>query len=667
MKAFLTFVALNFSIIVSAQTKDFIDRSAMDLTVKLGDNFYQYTNGKRLRTMAIPADQNIWGGFQTLEIENIDKLRSIFEKAYKENPARNSKAQKVADFYFSAMDTSAINKAGAAPLKKTIERFNAIKNSKDVVKVIAEGYKVGEVNILGFSVDIDAKESDRNIAAFYQSGLSLEKTDYDTNNSSTAQLRKALIDYAATLFILIGDDKTIANQKASYVLDLETRLSAAHINNLEVRKPELNYHKISIEKASILMPDIDWGNLLPMMDIYTDSINLAHPKYFEALNHLLVNAPIDEWKAKLQFDYINNKAWLLSDDFVQAKFTFFKVRWGWQSMWERWKNMVWYTNSYLGDLVGQLYVDRFFDKKSKRKVQDMVERVQKAFAARIKNLDWMSTATKQQALKKLAGVVKKIGYPDKWKNYDDVVIVKDDWIGNLESIERHNYRYMINKIDKPVDRLEWVSNISAVGGYYNAYSNELGLPAGGLQLPFFDPDADDAFNYGATGTIIGHELIHGFDDHGRKFDDKGNLKDWWTQEDNETYNKKAKALVYQFNQYRLFDSIPVNGELTLGENIADLGGVTIAYEAFKTTQQYKDHNKIDGLSPEQRFFFAYAQSNLIIARPDLARRLINIDLHPPVNFRINGTLSNFTPFYKAFNVTRPDKMFRSEKERITIW
>lgn len=651
----------------SAQMKKFINHSAIDHKIKPGDNFFQYANGNGLRKMVIPMDQNMWGGFQTLEIETLNKLRLLFEKSLKENHPLGSLEQKIAGFYFSAMDTSAINKAGYVPLAKTIEKINKIKNHEDLLQVIAEGYKQGEMSILGFSVVSDAKNSNQNIAGFYQSGLDLEKEDYDTKDSSTAKARNSLYHYAATIFKLIGEDQNSAIQKATYVLDFETKLSAGHLSNVEARNPELSYHKMAIDDASNLTPNIDWNKLLASMNIHTNSINIAHPKYFKVLDDLLATEPIDAWKAKLQFDYVNNKAWFLSNDLIQAKFDFFKVRWAWESMWDRWKTMIWYTNSYLSDLVGELYVKEYFNPEAKRRIESMVDDVQRSFQDRIESLDWMSAITKQKALNKLAGVIKKIGYPDKWKNYDDVVIVKDDLMSNLESMERHNYRNMISKIDKPVDRSEWIAPVTSVGGYYNAYANEIGLPAGGLQLPFFHPDADDAFNYGATGTIIGHELIHGFDDQGKKFDDKGNLQNWWTQEDDEKYQVKAKALVHQYNQYRLFDSIPVNGELTLGENIADLGGVTIAYKAFKKTQQYKTQNKIDGLTPDQRFFIAFAQANMVIARPDLQRRLITIESHPPVEFRINGILSNFAPFYKAFNVSPDNRMFRSEQDRIIIW
>lgn len=667
MRTFLTFLAFNLFLSASAQNKEFIRLKMIDQKIKPGDNFYQYANGEGLRTLEIPNDQNVWGGFQTLEIENMNKLRSLFEIAYQENYPPNSNGQKVADFYFSTMDTITINKVGSNPLQNTLIKIERIRNHNDLLHVIAEGYKVGEISILGFSVASDAKNSNRNIASFNQAGLSLEKADYDSKDSSTIKERNSLLNYASTLFSLTGDDRNTALQKAAYVLDLETKMAKSHLTNVEARNPELSYHKMAVNDVTALMSGISWRSLLRNMDIHTDSINVGHLKYFEALDSLLINEPIEAWKAKLSFDYINNKAWLLSEGFVQAKFDFFKVRWGWQSKWERWKDMAWFTNNYLGDLVRQLYLKEYFDEKAKRKVEDMAENIQSAFSDRIKNLDWMSTATKQEALNKLAGVIKKIGYPDNWKNYDDVVIVRDDLMSNLESIERHNYRNMINKIDKPVNRFEWVSSVTSVGGYYNAYSNEFGLPAGGLQLPFFDLEADDAVNYGATGTIIGHELIHGFDDQGRKFDGQGNLKDWWTTEDKEKYNQMAKALIYQVNQYKLFDTIPLNGELTLGENIADLGGITLAYEAFKNTQQYKEQKKIEGFTPEQRFFLAYAQSKMIAVRPDLQRRLINIDPHSPVEFRINGTLSNFTPFYQAFKVFQSDVMFRPESIRLTIW
>jgi putative endopeptidase len=414
-------------------------------------------------------------------------------------------------------------------------------------------------------------------------------------------------------------------------------------------------------------PNVGWSNLFAAMNVQVDSINVAQPGYYVALNKLLTTQPIDAWKAKVKLDYIFNNADLLSKDFRDAAFNFKKTFTGQKMQADRWKTMVDAVDNGLGELLGQLYVKKYFNDTAKRRMDTLVNNLSTAFEKRIAKLDWMSDSTKQMADVKLKAFLKKIGYPTKWKNYDDVTIDSTNYFANATAVKQHASKQLINKIGKPVDRTEWGMTPVTVNAYYNPTNNEIVFPAGILQPPFFNAAADDAINYGAIGMVIGHEMTHGFDDQGSQYDDKGNMKNWWGAEDLKRFKEKTSGVVDQYNAYTLFDTLHVKGDLTLGENLADIGGLAIAYDAFKMTKQGQGNEKIDGFTPDQRFFLGFAQVWRIKNRDESARVRLNVDPHSPEMFRVNGPLSNFDPFYLAFNVKEGNKMYIEPKDRARVW
>jgi putative endopeptidase len=653
----------------SGSDKAFFDAGGMDTTVHPGDNFFLYANGGWIRSAKIPDDQSGWGSFYTLYQDNLTKMRTILEEvsAKKDHP-KGSAEQKVGDFFASGMDTVAIEKAGYEPLKPMLAKIDAVKDHKELMTLLAENAKEGNGDLIGYYVGADERNSVKNILVLYQTGTSLpEKAYYTKTDSITVNQRNKLVSHAAKYFTLTGTDAATAQKAGAAVLALETAIAASHLTPVEQRDPIKNYNKMSVAELEKLAPNIGWTGVLAKMGISTDSVNVSQPNYYKALSSLLVSQPIDVWKQKVKFDYISANASLLSKDFRDERFAFGKLFSGAKAQPDRWKRMVTMTDNGLKDLLGQLFVKKYFPAEAKQRMDELVNNLQTAFKARIARLDWMSDTTKQRAQEKLAAFLKKIGYPDKWKSYEDVTISRDNFYENMRSIARHDYQETIGKIGKPVDKTEWGMTAPTVNAYYNPTFNEIVFPAGILQFPFFDMKADDAINYGAIGLVIGHEMTHGFDDQGRQYDAQGNLKDWWTAKDGDLFKAKAKGVVDQYNQYVVLDSLHVNGELTLGENLADIGGLAIAWDAFKLTEQGKSQTRIDGFSPDQRFFFGFAQAWRIVNRPENVRTGITTDPHSPDEFRVLGPLSNFDPFYTTFGVTEKHKMYRKPENRARIW
>ncbi len=647
----------------------FFDKSGMDSSVNPGDDFFNYANGKWVKNTKIPDDQSGWGSFYTLYDENLAKLRTILDEvSAKKDLAQGTNEQKVGDFYASGMDTVQIEKVGYQPLEPMLAKIDAVKDYKELVNLLAENAKEGDGDLVGFYVGADERNSRKNILVLYQTGLSLPEKDYYTKTDSvTANKRTSLVNHAAKLFALTGIEGPAAQKGGNAVLAIETEIAKSHLTPVEQRDPVKNYHKMSLAALQKLAPNIGWAEVFGKMDIQTDSINVAQPAYYEALSRLLAAQPIQVWKDKVKFDYISQNANLLSKAFVDERFAFRKLFSGARKQSDRWKKMVDFTDNGLKDPLGQLFVEKYFPPEAKKRMDELVNNLQVAFKARIDKLEWMGDTTKQRAQQKLAAVLKKIGYPSKWKSYEDVTIKRDDFYGNMRSIAKHDYKETIAKIGKPVDKTEWGMTAPTVNAYYNPTFNEIVFPAGILQFPFFDLKADDAINYGSIGLVIGHEMTHGFDDQGRQYDAEGNLKDWWTAKDGALFTTKAKGAVDQYNQYLVLDSLHVNGQLTLGENLADIGGLAIAYDAFKLTSQGKSDTQIDGLTPDQRFFLGFAQCWRLINRPEMMRTRITTDPHSPEQFRVNGPLSNFEPFYKTFGVTDKNKMYRKPEDRVKIW
>ena len=647
----------------------FFDKAGMDSTVSPGENFFQYASGAWIKNTEIPASETGWGSFYTLFDQNQKNLRKILEDVSSKSASKGSNEQKVGDLYKSGMDTAAMDKRGFEPVKPLLTKINAVKDYKDLIKLAASGYKEGEGFLFGFYVGPDDKISTKNAANFNQAGLGLPNRDYYFNtDSATQKIRAEYVKYISKIFVLTGTDQASADKSAGDILKLETEIAKSHLTPVELRDPVKNYNKFAVTEFQKQVPDIDLKNVLNLMEVKTDTILVGQPNYYKALNNLFKSQPIDVWKKKLQFSALNSSAPLLSKPFREARFQFFgKTLNGQKQQQERWKQMVNQVDGGLGELLGQLYVEQYFPGDAKDRMLTLVNNLQKVYQTRIENLDWMSAETKKKALEKLNTFTKKIGYPDKWKKYDDVEISSDKYYENLQSIDRHDYKEMVDKLGQPVDKSEWGMTPPTVNAYYNPSFNEIVFPAGILQFPFFDFNADDAINYGAIGAVIGHEMTHGFDDQGRQYDKDGNLKDWWTKEDADKFIKKAKVVVDQYNEYTVLDGLHVNGNLTQGENIADIGGLTIAYQAFKMTEQGKGNEKIDGFTPDQRFFLAFGQVWRIKNRDERLRMRISVDPHSPEMYRVNGPLSNMPEFYKAFDIKPGDKMYRPEEQRVKIW
>lgn len=649
----------------------FFDKEGMDTTVQPGDNFFRYANGNWLRNAKIPDDQSGWGSFYTLYEDNLQKMRVILEEASaKTNTAKGSVAQKVGDFYASGMDTAAIEKSGYESLKPMLAKIEAVSNYRELVNLLAESMKEGDGDIsqIGYYVGSDERNSVKNILILYQSGTTLPEKDYYTKTDSiTVNQRNKLVEHAATYFRLTGMDDAAAKKGAADLLALETLIAKSHKTPVEMRDPIKNYNKMSVADLEKISPNIGWTNVFNRMGLKPDSVNVAQPAYYQALSALLASQPIGVWKSKIRFDYISNSAAYLGKAFRDERFLFSKLFSGAKTQPERWKKMVSLSDNGLKDLVGQLFVEKYFPPEAKQRMDALVNNLQTAFKARISRLDWMTDTTKQRAQEKLAAFVKKIGYPSKWKSFDDVVISRDNFYGNTRSIAKHDFREAMAKVGKPVDKTEWLMTAPTVNAYYNPTINEIVFPAGILQFPFFEMNADDAVNYGAIGMVIGHEMTHGFDDQGRQYDLEGNLKDWWTAKDAEMFTSKAKNVVKQYNSFVVLDSLHINGELTLGENLADIGGLAIAWDAFKLTEQGKGDKKIQGFTPDQRFFLGFAQAWRVATRPEAVRTGITTDTHSPDEFRVVGPLSNFDPFYQTFGVTERNKMYIKPADRARIW
>ncbi len=674
MKRLVLFILILFCCAktVNAQKEKsfkFIDPANMDLSARPGDNFYLYANGTWLKNNPVPASKTRWGSFDALHQTSLDRMKLLLEDA-SANSSKNSLNQRVGDLYAAAMDSATLEKLGYSPIKPTLDSINAIISYDEVLNKVETLRTRGISGVLfGFSVEQDDKNVNQYIPALHQGGTSLPDRDYYLKNDAHSQtIRNEYIKYITDMFKLVGDDSITANKKAQNILGLETASAKAQLSRVELRDPIKTYNKFSIADFNKLTPTLDWKAMLAAMKVTTaDSILCNNPSFFKTANALLSAVPVDVWKAYLQWAVIKNTASYLSSAFVNRQFVFNQVLSGQKQITPRWQRMSSLVDGGLGELLGQLYVEKYFTDAAKQRMLALVKNVQQTFADRIKRLDWMSDSTKQQALIKLNAIVNKIGFPDKWETYPGVVITRTDLIGDLNSITAWEYNDMVGHMGKPVDKTKWGMTPPTINAYYNPANNEIVFPAGILQFPFFDANADDAVNYGGAAAVIGHELTHGFDDEGRQYAADGNLKDWWTAEDAKKFTERTDKVVAQYAAFTVNDSIHVNGNLTLGENLADLGGLNIAYEAFKKTDEGKSDKKIDGFTPDQRFFLSWAQiwrSNIL---PDFAAQMIMVDPHSPGMYRCNAPISNIDAWYNAFGVKQGDKMYKPEDQRIKVW
>ncbi|NUN99184.1 MAG: M13 family metallopeptidase [Saprospiraceae bacterium] len=647
----------------------FLDLAGRDTSVRAQDDFFTYANGAWFNQVEIPADQTGWGSFYTLYEENQKKTRLLLEEVAAAKAPKGSVEQKVGDYYAAAMDTMTIEKLGYDPIKSELAKVDAIKTVQDLLDFIAtQEYNRGGA-FIGINVYPDDRRSDINRLNLTQAGTGLpEKDYYFKKDGATKAIRDAYVKYMVEIFTLTGEtDQAKAGQRAAAILKLETEIAKSHKSPVELRDPIANYHKYVVADLNKETPNINWTNFMSKMGIKTDTILVGQPAYYKSLSTLLKSTPIEVLKDKLRFSLVDDAANYLSSPFVHAKFNFYKILTGQPELQERWKRAAAQTDNHLGELLGQLWVKKYFPPDAKARMLTMVNNLQIVYKKRIEQLDWMSPETKQKALAKLNAFLKKIGYPDQWEDYSDVTISRDNYYQNVLSAQRHVWNKNLKKVEQKVDKNEWQMTPPTVNAYYNPSFNEIVFPAGILQSPFFNFDADDAINYGGIGAVIGHEMTHGFDDQGSQYDADGNLTEWWTKQDRERFTERAGIVVSQYNGFKVLDSLNVNGQLTLGENIADLGGITLAYEAFKLTEQGKSDEKIDGYTPDQRFFMSWANVWRIKDRPEQLRMRINVDPHSPEQFRTNGPLMNFEPFYQAFGVKEGDKMYLLPKDSAKIW
>ena len=635
---------------------------------KPGDDFFTYVNGIWYDTARIPASQTGVGSYSFLNFPQRIRMQGILDSVSQAKNPAGSIEQKVGDFYTSGLDLATINKRGYEPIKPILAHIDAIEEIPALINFVAEQQKVGNASIIGFRVGPDSRRSSINIVNLSQTGIGLPERDYYfRTDSSTVAIQTAYRKYIATLFELTGTEVATAAKNAEVVYGIEKQIATSHKTNIERRNVQTNYNKLAVADIAKKQPNIGWGTLLNELGAPVDSVNMQQPAYYDQLNTLLKSLSINDWKIYLKAKSINTFANFLSEPFADASFQYSKILTGQAVRKPREEEITEAVDRSLGHALAQLYVKKYFPEEAKKRMRVLVDNLKKAFETRIANLDWMSDSTKAKAKEKLYAFTEKIGYPDKWRDYSNVEVSKDTYFENRLSANRNDYLYNVEKVGKPVDRTEWGTTPPTVTAYNNPPLNEIVFPAGILQPPYFDLYADDALNYGGIGMVIGHEITHSFDDQGAQYDKNGNVKNWWTKDDLEKFKARTQQVIDQYNLFTVLDSVHVKGALTVGENTADIAGIAIAYDAFKLTEQGQDTAKLDGFTPDQRFFISIARIWRVKTRDEFLRMYVNTNPHSPAKWRVNGPLMNFTPFYKAFNVQPGDKMYKPESERITVW
>ena len=677
LKAVLFGAASVFAFDASAQHNSpakkkvvFIDKSNMDLTVKPGEDFYNYAGGTWIKNNPVPLKETRWGSFNQLRDFNINAVKTILAESANSKAPAGSIERRIGDFYSAGMDSITIETLGYTPIKSDLQKVEGLTDINSVVKHAAEMRTFGAGSpFFNFFVGQDRKYVKNIVPQLGQGGTTLPDRDYYLKNDARSiQIQAAYKNYIAKLFTLTGTPEAQAKINAESVFNFEKKLAEAQMSRVEMRDPYKTYNKFAVTDFTKTTPNLNWQNLLPLMKVSgQDTLLVSSPKFFTGLNAAISSTPVNDLKTYLRWNLLKSSAPYLSSEFVNANFAFNQVISGQKVQTPRWQRMSSLTDGTVGELLGQLYVDKHFKPEAKARMQELVSNLVKAYEIRIKNLDWMSDVTKQKALDKLHAFTPKIGYPDKWKSYDGLEIGSKSFFQNLKSASSWAYQDMVSQLGKPVDKTRWGMTTPTVNAYYNPVNNEIVFPAGILQFPFFDPDADDAVNYGGIGAVIGHEISHGFDDSGSQYDKDGTLRNWWTEEDMTRFKAKAKTLQEQYDAYTVLDTIHVNGKLTLGENIGDLGGLNAAYEAFKMTKQGQSNEKIDGFTPDQRFFLSWAQvwkGNIL---NETAAQLIVTDTHSPGPYRTIGAPVNMDAWYKAFDVKPGDKLYKKPEDRIRIW
>ena len=623
----------------------------MDLTATPCVDFYQYACGTWMANNPIPADQPTWGTFNTLADRNRAVLRGILDKASVNDPKRSAVEQKIGDYYASCMDEAAIEKLGSKPLDPELQRIGAMASKEDVLAELIRLHHTGVHAFFEFSSEPDAKNSMQMIAGADQGGLGLPERDYYLKaDPKSVKLRQQYVAHVQKMLGLLGETPAKAAADAQVVLRIETDLAKGSLDVVSRRDPNQVYHKMSVKDLQALAPNIDWPKYFAGLGTpsFTD-LDVSVPEFFKALNAVFVRSSVDDIKTYLRWHLLHSEAPLLSKAFVDESFQFYgRALTGSMELEPRWKRCVEHTDDDLGFALGQLYVAQAFPPAAKARVLSMVQEIETMLGQDIQSLDWMTPATKAQAMIKLHAVTGKIGYPDKWRDYSSVKIVRGEAVGNDERATEFDVRRRLNKIGQPVDRSEWDMTPPTVNAYYDPQFNDINFPAGILQPPFFDNRMDAAVNYGAIGSVMGHELTHGFDDQGRQFDAQGNLRDWWTAEDAKEFEKRAECFIKEYSAFTPLDDVHLNGKLTLGENTADNGGVRLAFRALMQSLNGKPQPKVDGFTPQQRFFLAWGQAWCENVRPEMARMMAQTDPHSPPRDRVNGVLGNMPEFRQAF-------------------
>ena len=678
MRFVLRALALTFALANSAtaqnavpmQTKP-LDPANLDRSVSACTDFYQFANGGWIKRNPIPAAYSRWGSFDQLQEGNQSNLLTILKAAAANgNSQANADIRKLSVFYSSCMDSVGAERAGFQPIKPELDRINAIRNRRQLEGEIARLHARGVPLLFGFGAQQDFKNSSSIIAGINQGGLSLPDRDYYLNpDKRYADIRTNYVDHVGRMFQLLGESAAQASADAQKVMDIETALAKPAMTRVQMRDPNANYHKMTSIELAQLAPGFNWPNFFSgegRADIST--INIQNPEFLKAVDAMLTSTAVEDWKAYLRWHLLDAAAQSLSSAFVNEDFRFSSTLSGAKEMLPRDKRCTRATDAGLRDALGQAYVAQYFTPQAKARALEMVRNLESVFHDRLQTLGWMTDTTKAQATAKLAAFTNKIGYPDKWRDYSTLTIKSGHFLENQIAVRQYERRRTLSKIGQPVDRTEWGMTPPTVNAYYNPSMNEIVFPAGIMQPPFFDPNADDAVNYGGMGAVIGHEMTHGFDDQGAQFDPQGNLRNWWSSSDLAKFKTGTGLVASQFDSYTVLDSLHVNGKLTLGENLADLGGLSIAYAALEKALAEKGRPPdIDGFTPEQRFFLAWAQIWRQNITPEAQRVRINTDPHSPGQWRANGPLSNMPQFAAAFGCKSGDPMVRPDSLRPVIW
>ena len=684
MKSFLLIIVAFFFCLLSlgAQSPPQIEKNPppldpqnMDTSVKPQDDFFMYADGGWIKRTEIPSEYSRWGGFNELIERNNDALHIIAEEAINTHvdPRLAPEVQKVGDYYASGMDEKTIEAVRTKPLEDEFKSIDAIKDRNDLLKAVAHLHTIGVDALFDFTSGQDAKDSAREIAQAVQGGLGMPDRDYYTKtDEASKKLRDQYVDHVAKMLTLLGEPAATASDHAKKILALETKLAEASRTRVQLRDPQKNYNKMAVSQLQKLTPDWKWSDYFKQINLLEPpNINVHQPEFFKTADDVFKSAPIEDWKAYLRWHLIDAAAAELSKDFVDEDFNFKeRVLHGTQQIKPRWKRVIASTDDAIGEALGKLYVAFDFPPQAKARALELVNNLKEALSDRIKTLEWMDEPTKQEALKKLAAMRVKIGYPDKWLDYSMLQIDRGPYVSNAIRAGKFETTRELNKIGKPVDPTEWGMTPPTVNAYYNPNMNEIVFPAGILQPPFFYANADDAINYGGIGAVIGHEMTHGFDDQGRQFDAAGNLRDWWTPESAAKFKERSQAIVKQYNEYEPLPGLHVNGELTQGENIADVGGVKLAYAALQKALEKNPQartEKIDGFTPGQRFFLSFATIWKSKQRDEDLKLRLNTDPHSPAHYRVDGPLSNLPEFQKAFNLPDNCPMVRAPDKRVNIW